>query len=274
MRNLRNEPVPVSGLVRTIRNIKRGEALIITPRVDEWRIKHPDGIVWDDEAVEMFRSLVQRSSGNDTETRTGRFGASARGTCQRRQIFQFLGMPVSSHIDAILANLFDDGKWRHLRWQMMLLQSGIATHTEWPANVPSRRLKTSLDALNDDEGWGFELKGKSFYGSNSMNSIVRMSHSLQMHTMMLATGYETFIYVVEDKQSQNFQEVIVRRDPVVMNMVKKELGELNESVEKEKLPPILPECEVHQGQWKQCPFKNECLSQREWPIERKWGDSR
>jgi hypothetical protein len=256
-------------LARTIKNLKKGEQLVITPRIDTWLRQNPEGVVFNEQTIDLIRQITKGNEANSK--REGRFGASSRGTCQRRQVFAYLGLPQTGALDPVLVNLFNDGKWRHMRWQLMGMQAGVFTHIEHPISVPQLRLKISLDALNADEGWFCEVKGASDY-ANKVLSGVPEAHNLQMHTCMLATGWDMCVYIVEDKRSQEWREVIVRKDPVIYRAVKRELALLNESVEYQRLPGVLPACEAGQGPYKACPYRGHCLDQKyvhgdEWPDE-------
>lgn len=255
----------MSGLKSTIRKIKRAERLLVTPKVEEFLRRHPDGAVWDDDGFALFRDIVVRSRGNDS--RSGRFGASSRGSCLRRQVFTYLGMPEVHLIDTDLQNLFNDGKWRHLRWQMMGVQSGALTHAEWPTSLPKYRLKVSMDGLNANDQFIFELKGDRNW-SRALDGVPD-AHLLQIHTMFLATGWDTAAYVIEDKASNQWREIIVRRDPKTTARVRDELEVLNEHVEDRRLPAILPACAAKEGPYRTCPFASQCLDRHRtgdtWP---------
>lgn len=238
-----------------IKNIKKAESLLITPKVINFLERHPDGVVWDDEAYAIWRELTEKAMGNND--RSGRFGASARGDCPRKQVFNFLGMPAGKVIGPDTLNLFNDGKWRHLRWQMMALQAGAITHAEYPYEYKALRVSGSMDGLNSYESFGFELKGDR--NPSRAISETPEKHSHQMHTMMLATGWDTFVYIIEDKQSQLWREIIVRRDPKIIALVRAELEELNEYIEDHRLPPVLPACAAKEGPYRTCEFARQCL---------------
>lgn len=255
----------------TIKRIKRAETLLVTPRIEEFLRTNPEGVIWDEAGFALFREIVERGKGN--EDRSNRFGASSRGTCLRKQVFTYLGMPSTRLIDPETQNLFNDGKWRHIRWQMMGVQSGALTHAEWPAALPKYRLKVSIDGVNADERFIFELKGDRRW-SRVLDGVPD-DHALQIHTMFLATGWDTAVYLVEDKASQQWREVIVRKDRAVMARVRNELEELNEHVEQRRLPPVLSACEAHEGPYRTCPFAVPCLERKrargdDWPTFPDW----
>lgn len=251
---------------RMVSGIKKAETLYITPKVEAFLRDVPDGVVWTDEAYETWRSLTQRAMGNDV--RSGRFGASSRGMCLRRQVFAFLGMPSYRMIDSEVQNLFNDGKWRHLRWQMMALQAGAITHAEMPYRMDDLRVSGSMDGYNDQVPFGMELKGDRNW-ARSLDGVPE-AHLLQTHTMMLATGMDVFAYVIESKSDQTWREILVRRDKKTMKRVVRELEELNENVEAKKIPGILPACQQKSGPFRSCPFAKQCLAQEEWPEAGKW----
>ena len=258
-------------LFGTLKTIKKAEVLLVTPKVIDFLDAHPDGVVWDEEAYEMWHWLTQKAMGNDD--RSGRFGASSRGDCKRLQIFNFIGMPVQKVMSPEQANLYNDGKWRHLRWQMMAWQAGAVTHLEHPYALKSLRVSGSMDGLNSYDSWGWELKGDRNW-SRALHETPE-KHNLQMHTMMLATGWDTFSYVIEDKESQEWREIIVRRDKKIIAQVRDELEDLNDYVEDHKLPPVLPACAAKEGPYRSCPFAKQCLRRANefgnyWPTERDW----
>lgn len=258
----------MTALSARIKSIKKASTLLVTPKVEEFLLREPEGVIWDDAGFDLFKGIVKRAGGN--EDRSARFGASSRGKCHRQQVFTFLGMPSLRLREPETQNLFNDGKWRHLRWQMMGVQSGALTHAEWPAAWKKYRVTTSLDGLNNEEGFGFELKGDRWW--QRVMEGVPEAHLLQIHTMFGATGYDRFVYIVESKSSQEWREIVVYKDPVMMRAVKDELEQMNDYVEDHRLPEVLPACSQKEGPYKQCAFAAQCLERRDeygddWPVQ-------
>lgn len=248
-------------LSKTIRSIKQAEKspLLMTPRIEKFLRENPEGMILDEAGMALFQQIAAATFGSNSD-RSGRFGSSSRGTCLRAQMFKFLGMPELKVIDTDLMNLFADGKWRHIRWQMMGVQSGALTHAEYPLEYKKYRMKSSADGLNSREAFLFELKGdRNLSRLMDLDGAVDPKHNLQIHSMFLMTGWDVCAYVMEDKASQNFREVIVRRDPKIINEVRKELEELNEHVENRTLPEVLPACAAKEGPYRSCPFAKQCL---------------
>jgi hypothetical protein len=254
---------------KLIRNIKAADKLILTPRLDDWLMKHPEGIIMQPEQTEMMMKLLSDDSNSQ---RSARFGASSRGTCERAQVFSFIGMPQRRRVDPQLQNIFNDGTWRHLRWQTMLMVAGLATDVEVVYKKPQWNLKVSVDAENKDEEWFLELKGHGNIGKVIHEGIPER-HLLQMHTCFIASDYEKAIYIAEDKRSQDWKEVVVHRDPVWERRAKKELNRLNDALDDERLPRVLTECLRGTGPtFHGCPYSQGCLSQDYWPKDQQWDD--
>lgn len=234
---------------------KASDDKILTQRILRWFMEDGELSI-PDELLPVLHQLVQDKSNSQ---RSGRFGASSRGTCRRAQVFSYLGVNGVPHADPQLANIFLDGTWRHIRWQMLGLTQGWFTRVEVKGNLPELRLGTSADAMNDIEAWGFELKGMREV-SNIIRNGIPQPHLLQVHTMLLAHDMDTWVYLGEDKQSQQIHEIVVRRDERVIESVTEELQDLNGHISGHTLPPVLPACAGGDGpKFRGCAYRNICL---------------
>jgi hypothetical protein len=254
-----------SKLIKTVKSIKLNRDKIVTPRIVDYLSTRSDVELTEDMESELLRLMTDDSNSK----RDGRFGASSRGTCMRAQLWSYLGMPQTGDVDYVLNNIFMDGKWRHARWQLMGLAAGVFTDVEVSYTEPKYKLGTSIDAINRDEGWLFELKG-----AHMIPKEVPEKHLLQIHTYFLVTGYDRCSYVVECKRTQEFREWVVSRDDAMMTQVREELETLNGYTDDRKLPPILPECEAKEGAYKRCPYRGAscCVSQTSYPVKARWDD--
>lgn len=266
-----------------LKRIQSSEALIVTPTIDRWLVDHPEGITVPQEMMPLVEMLLSSPNAD----RSARFGASGRGTCTRQQVFSYLGMPGLRRYDSQLQNIFNDGTWRHIRWQIMGLLAGIFVNDHWnvpeglygspdqaPVEVvhrmPQYQLKVSCDGENTEEGWGFELKGHGWYGGVVKNGIPP-KHLLQVHTYFIATGFDRFVYVAEDKRSNDWKEIVVRPDPAILRTTKDELNALTDAIEDEELPPVLTACRGGKGEdFKGCPYQHRCTTQQGWPTPGEW----
>jgi hypothetical protein len=257
-----------SPLNRLIRNAKRTD-LLVTPRLDEFLIQHgANAFIWSDETFAAMKKALIEGTNQD---RSSRFGASSRGTCERAQVFGFLGNQLGwtpTHgADSILQQIFLDGIFRHLRWQMTLLQAGIITQAEYKFALQALRLSGSLDGVNLDELWGFELKGTGQF-PQACNAPFE-NHLLQVHTYFLGCPeLERFSLIYEDKHRNEWKEWVIERDQDILAEVVDELMRLNYSIKTQTLPSVLPVCKGgDSATFKRCPYSNHCLDQTSWPQE-------
>jgi hypothetical protein len=265
----------------TIKSLLRAQKSdqLVTPKVNEFLLRNPEGMLLNedgtdlaDETKDLIEQIMQRAFVSNSD-RSGRFGASSRGKCQRAQMWTYLGMPSAKILDPDKANLFNDGKFRHLRWQVMAVQSGALTHAEYPIKYEKYRLTSSVDGLNSDDAFLFELKGdRNMARLLEKEGGVVEEHNYQIHTMFLMTGWDVCAYVMEDKSTQQWREIVVHKDPAIMRVVKQELEELNQHVEDRTLPEPLPSCKAKTGPYRTCPFAGPCIRRWEagnvyWPVD-------
>lgn len=241
-----------------LRTFRRGD-LLLTPRIETWLMQHPEGIVLD-------ASLAQEIGNHMVAVprdRTLSWSASAIGNCHRHQVFTYVGLPGDPILNPRLQNLFNDGTWRHLRWQAMLLRAKLLTHIEVPVFYDPLGMRGTMDGVNMDEMFGFELKG--VYSLSAVKDGPYPKHLLQVHAYFLATTLEKIAIIYEDKQTQEFREFVIERDERLLKKVRKELLTLNTALAQRQVPDVLEECRYGKGpQFKGCAYRNHCLGITDW----------
>ncbi len=262
-------------LTKTLRAAKMYSEHIITHRLNMFLMNNPN-LVLDDSVADIIREEITKQP----RVRSSSFSSSSAGTCQRRQVFQFLGIDSGGVNGPQLQNVFYDGTWRHLRWQAVLLQAGILHTIEYPLKWDAMRSRGTMDGLGlvpDDhprEEWrglefGFELKGINSFGYKSAQTNgVKEEHLDQVHRYFLSGGFPLFVIIYENKDTQEWTEWVVTPDPVRLEAQRQELAALNEYVEKEQLPAMIPGCVSREGkEWKWCPYAGEtgvCVRRNHW----------
>lgn len=253
---------------------------IVTPRLQSWLLRHGDEGVPENVANLIYAQMVAQP-----RYRGESFSSSSAGMCLRRQVLMYLNMPQGS-VDPQLQNIFNDGKWRHMRWQAMLLTAGILDRMEFSLPWPNKRSVGTMDGLGvvpDDHPrvewrgkvFGFELKGVSTfqYGNYAKKGArPKDDHLNQVHRYFLSSGVDLFVIIYEDKTTQAWTEWVIEPEPALVKEQKVELNELNRAVDREELPPMLPDCKRHTGaEWRSCPFGGSggiCESAGLWPAEK------
>lgn len=245
--------------------------LVITPRLEIWLMQHGD-----DALEAAIAEVIRKQLVTVPRFRGASFSASSAGMCERRQVFQFLGVEQSGAIDPRLQNIFNDGKWRHLRWQAMLMQAGILTTIEEPLHWPNMRSRGTMDGMgvvpmkHPNPAWrglefGFELKGVSpFLFQQYKGNQAKEEHRGQVDRYFLSSGLGLFVIIYENKATQEWIEWVYEPEPARVSLSKDELVRLNRSVDSHKLPDKLPECVKRKGKvFQDCPYGGQsgCCAQ-------------
>lgn len=239
--------------------IADAKGLRITQPLVTHMIREGDNAALVPDTIGMRKILRMLTQQRKSSERHGAFHSSQLYQCPRSQIFGYLGVPgKDAAISPELRNIFNDGTWRHIRWQITLLNAGIITHVEVPVIVPGYRFAGSIDGTNEDELWGLELKGTSQFQVVKQYGALP-SHVKQVHGYLTARpDLEKFIVLYEDKSTNQWHEVHIERDPKIVRQIERILNALNEAIDNKQLPEVLNECEYGEGAYKGCPFSYLC----------------
>lgn len=264
-----------SSLNKTIKAAKMYSQHVITHRLNMFLMQNPNFV-----ADEWVADLIKEQLVKQPRERSGSFSSSSAGVCKRRQIYNYLGIDPGGVNNPQLQNIFYDGTWRHLRWQAILLQAGILSEIEFPLKWELMRSVGTMDGLGvvpDDhpnEEWrglefGFELKGVNSNGYRyAVNNGVKEDHLNQVHRYFLSGGFDLFVIIYENKDTQEWTEWVVTPDQARLAAQRQELEDLNGYVNQKLIPPMLTGCMTRKGQeWKWCPYAGEsgvCVSRDQW----------
>ena len=256
----------------------QGTDKIVTPIIRDWLMQHGDDALDEDVARWVYEQLITKP-----RERHSSFSASSAGSCLRAQELQFLAMPGQDTIDPRLQNIFNDGKWRHLRWQAMCMMSGALIRAEMPLFWRSKRSRGTIDGLGivtDDHRrtmwrgleYGFELKGVNpfiYHRAVKGDPEIKHEHLCQVHRYFLMGGFDLFVVLYENKGTQEWYEWVIEPDDEYMEIARQELDDLNDSIDNQKLSKMLPQCRIGKGAFKECTFgmtsKGACHQSGDWP---------
>lgn len=240
----------------------------LTPAIRAWLAHAPQGVGIDtpEEAELVVKLLATPEEGS----RAGAFHPSGLTRCPREQVFGFHGEAKDegySH-GAQLQNIFNDGTWRHARWQLMLTKLGLLHSTEVRVSMPSRRLTGSMDGQGTDTKNGhdyfFELKGTSISLSKLEKEGALPAHVFQVQAYLAASGLPEAIIIYESKMNQDWIEIVVQRDEGTIAEIIEILDDLNEHVDNDTLPPMLPDCRIKTGdEYSNCAYAKVCEAKGE-----------
>lgn len=236
--------------------------LVISKRYDAW-VQRNSNPVYSEEALTFGREqLAAQASPRD---RRGTVSASSSGKCMRRQQFTYLGMPemaFSAKTSAILQN----GTFMHIRWQMAGLTEGFLVEAEVP--VPknnSLRLSGTMDGIAYD-GSIVEFKSAN---SGSFGRVVTFNeplhgHDIQLGTYMMVTGAEKGCLVYENKDTQEYKEIVITADEVQTVMIERKLEAMWQQITIEQLAEPLSAAYENKAPCSTCPFRDNCLKAKSW----------
>lgn len=245
------------------------QRLIVLPRHLRWLSRHKDEALLPNDGREGIGAAILSEMVSTPRERSGSFSASSAGRCERAQVFGYHGAEGDSP-DVGLQSIFNDGKWRHLRWQAMLLQSEILTDIEVPLFWNRKLQRGTMDGQGivpedhyvqewQGQEFGFELKGvNAFQYDGFTKSGPKEEHLDQVAKYFLLSGLGLFSILYENKSTQQAHEwVISRDDPGMAERIeaqREEVDSLKRYVDEESLPPQLPECALGKGAWKTCSY--------------------
>lgn len=227
----------------------------ITPKLQAWLVNHPDGVkITSQETMDKISSILMAQS----KPRSGAFHPSQFYTCPRAQMYAYYGVETVREFNPQLQNIFNDGHFRHLRWQITLLEAGLLTDIEVPVHDPIRRVEGSMDGVNANENWMFELKGTSQFKQIQQRGALP-AHIKQVNAYLFVSGIPEAVILYEDKATQNWQEITIQRDPKVIEEIVDILDELNYCVENDELPERYEDCENQTGAtFNSCAYASVC----------------
>jgi hypothetical protein len=265
--------VRVSEVVKAARRTD----LIVTPRLNQWLVQHGD-----DAIPQWVVDIIAEELRKKPRDRSGSFSASSSGRCLREQELQYVGAQPEGAIEPRLANIFDDGKWRHLRWQAMGLQVPFLERIEMSLRWKKKRGYGTIDGLGivpDDHPrniyrgleYGFELKGVNPFGYQKavkQEADTKEEHKRQVARYFLMGGFDLFVTIYENKATQEWFEWVEWPDDKYLEEEQEELDQLNDAVEKKHMHDMLHQCKMHTGLFHECQFggaQGPCARAGKWP---------
>lgn len=233
--------------------------LIVSKRHEAWIAKN-DHPMYSPAALDLAMAQL----GKTDRKREGTISASSLGECKRYQQFVFIGMPKLLPDAKNLAKMHN-GSFMHLRWQMEGLTEGWLQMAEVAVRSEAYHLMGTMDGVLY-EGSILELKSINSNGFSRVSTFGPLiPHLFQMATYMLCSARELGVFIYENKDTQEYTEIIVDPDDLPMTESVIQAERMWESTQKQKLYEPLSDCMDQKG-WKynSCPFRDRCLWVYNW----------
>jgi hypothetical protein len=225
-------------------------------------IKGPRDLDLEASTLSHILTKNRETAATGERDRTGTWSASAAGHCLRQQQFVYLGMPAKGE-RADVSNIFINGDFVHLRYQMVGLIQGWLTDAEIPITLPEYNVRGTMDG---DLGDGvLEIKSINSRGFASVSEFgPKEAHKKQATAYMLAKGYVYTRFIYENKDNNQRAEFLHHLDPVLVGQVEADWILLNEGKRSRTLFPMQRECVQEKGDYRYCPFATIC-EKAVWP---------
>lgn len=233
--------------------------LIISRRHDEW-LRSNDHPVYSPRAVAFALDQLTKLD----RIRAGTISASSLGTCGRQQQFSYLGMPKMWESQTS-ASKMANGSMVHLRWQMAGLTEGWLAEAEVPVFSGELGLTGTMDGIAY-EGSVVEIKSINARGFSSICAFgPKHEHLFQMASYLLATERDKGSFIYENKDTQEYREIVVHRDDLPMREVELTASDQWGHIGQELLFEPLNDCLDKKGwRYDYCPYRDRCLKIHTW----------
>lgn len=209
-------------------------------------------------------SFAHEALSKPDRVRQGTLSASSLGRCDREQQFVYLGLPKVPP-EAKAAMRMQNGSFMHLRWQMEGLTEGWLTAAEVPVPKNEYLLSGTMDGTLYN-GAILELKSINSNGFSRVTTFgPLLPHLFQMATYALCTGNTHGVFLYENKDTQEYAEIIVApKDLPMLDVVDKAIA-LWSAIEGQRLAEPLEKCIDREGWvYASCPYRDRCLSIHGW----------
>ena len=234
------------------------ESLVLSKRHEEWLEKNHNPS-WSDEALEFAQSVLSGDAGGNRKRKTD-FRASGISSCSRQLLYQASAAKGKEEINARLSNIFATGNFLHLKWQMIGLTEGWLKSAEIPFESEEYSFGGTLDGIIFDDSL-FEFKSINSYGySNVVKFGPKKDHIDQANAYMWLADLKAVSFVYENKDTGDWKEFRLSRDPKIISEIKEKLEYLEEMHKEDKKPKPLKKCIEKEGQtYRFCKFREICL---------------
>ncbi len=263
-----------------LKKVNKSKDKLLTPLITEFMATH-ELFNFDDKAIALATQIMKAER---IHRRSDVFHPSGAGACMRAQVLSMNGAQSEKETDLQLENIFDDGKWRHLRWHLMVYRMKISHSIEpFISNKTLRRVGGSPDQvlnLSKPYPWlagkrvGFEMKGarSSAYQGVVANRRPMVHHLYQICIYMMILGLDLYTIIYENKDTQEWFEFDVALDdtykdriehllvldPMWISYLEARYKYMNHAVDKGVLPAHECTMEPDDVQFKRCGFSTVC----------------
>lgn len=208
----------------------------------------------------------------------GRFSPSSIGGCRRQSVFKYLNVRGRRRTDLDLELLFEDGNWRHHKWQAIFSDMEAVLGRD-RFRVVSFEEKHELPELyiagNSDIIVQVFVNGRwytilvDFKGINRWGwewvfaqDEPKEEHVKQVITYGKMAGRKRLSVMYDHKDNSHIKIYPVEFSQSVWQEVQEWVEECINNMNAEELPPMHPDCESGNFLWAKCPYASVCYGDK------------
>jgi hypothetical protein len=205
----------------------------------------------------------------------GRLSPSSLGGCKREAAFKFLGVEGQVKIDPDLELIFEDGNWRHHKWQALFLDMQAVlgrkrfrvVSFESDAILPGLFVAGSLDVHIVVRGVHYiiDIKGINDFGFKRVcidQDAPMPKHIDQLVAYMKAKKVRRGIILYENKDKNQVKNFLVQYSKEQWKEVVTWCDSVINYMENERLPPRHVDCNKGQFGYRKCIFARICYGKQ------------
>lgn len=266
-------------LANVIRNMQKREVDPLTPLVDRYLIERVQPknrskriTNWSIDLKDVVRPL-------------GRISPSSVGGCERQAVFKFLGTEGVHTVKPETQMIFEDGHWRHHKWQAMFteMEAILGPDTFQCLSIEERvthkelHIAGALDAhiAIFDRGemvdWVVDIKGINKWGFADVYSAQepKEAHVKQLISYMRARRVRRGMILYDCKDDQRTKVFTIKFSSREWAEVAEWCERVIDAVDQQRLPPMDSECNKGTFLYEKCPYRRLCYgSQTAAEVER------
>lgn len=203
----------------------------------------------------------------------GRLSPSSIGGCPRAAVFRFLGVSQMRSVDPDQELMFEDGNWRHHKWQALFydMEMVLGSHRFHVLAIEKRVVIKRLyiigflDAevsIEEEDPLVVDFKGmnrRQFDWLLKQNE-QRLGHGLQILPYMRARKRDKGLVLYDNKDSNHTKGFLVTTSlhGDVWDEVQEWCQRVLDKIAAEKIPNKHPECTHGSFMYETCPFRKLC----------------
>ena len=241
-----------------LKDIEKRPGVLKRP-VYDWLLEHERELdTHDDASWEVLRGLIAGAKRSDKV-----FSPSGATRCMRSQVIKKLGHEELPIGDPHTLNIFEDGKWRHVKWQMIFWRMGIVESMERFVSGGRLNYGGSTDAILRIPEHGrtvVDIKGANDTRWNEINGtgVPIPAHVVQVNIYMKLNKANLGLLWYENKNTNEVCEVQVTPDAALLKEYRTRQRFMKRHVKAGTYPPYECTLKDTDRQFRQCPSRLIC----------------